>query len=164
MAKYKVAPGQCILLDVKQTISNEVRKQDINRLMAGEMIPDGLLTPREIKNKLADGCIVAVGGEAVEQGPLGGTVPGEVDMSEKETPVVVDDSQPTKVATLKKPQPEVKQDATPWTLDPSTLEGKDLDELLVMIAERDEDFEVEAIESVSEAIEFLSQDFETDED
>ena len=51
-------------------------------------------------------------------------------------------------------------DVTPskWSLNPADLEGKDLDELNVMVLERDET--VDPFETVEEAVAWLSQDFE----
>jgi hypothetical protein len=60
----------------------------------------------------------------------------------------------------KAPQP-VTHKQTLWHLDPAGLEGKTLDQLNVMILERDET--VEPFGTTEEAIAFLSQHFESGE-
>lgn len=51
----------------------------------------------------------------------------------------------------------VSQRVSPWDVDPSTIKGKSLDELNVMILERDAN--QQPCTTVEEAIAFLSQDF-----
>lgn len=164
MAKYRVASGHSILVDVKSRVSGDVRGRDLDRIMSGQEIPDGLLTPQEIKNKVANGVIVPIGGEAVQQEALGGTVPGEIDLSENEGKVVLtEDNGDVKTETISKREPEnnaVKQAPSPWTLNPDDLSGKSLDELQVMVLERDEDINVKEFESVEEIVAFMTQDFE----
>jgi|GEM_PF-3269456 len=53
--------------------------------------------------------------------------------------------------------PPVVQEQSPWNLDAETLQGKDVDELNVMILERDENGP--EFETKEEAMAFLSQDF-----
>lgn len=53
---------------------------------------------------------------------------------------------------------ERKAPTTPWTFDPIGLKGKSLDELNVMVAERQKDGP--KFESVVEAVAFLTQDFQ----
>lgn len=60
------------------------------------------------------------------------------------------------------PGPEVDgagSEVSPWTFDPYMLAGKPVDELNILIKERDES--VEAFETPEEAIAFLSQNFIT---
>jgi hypothetical protein len=47
-----------------------------------------------------------------------------------------------------------------WSIDPATLRGMTLEQLNVMVAERDEKGEIKAFTTIEEAIAFLSQDFE----
>jgi len=51
-----------------------------------------------------------------------------------------------------------KVSPTPWVFDPESLQGIDIDQLNVLIAERDES--IEPFEDVDEAIDWLSQDYE----
>jgi hypothetical protein len=54
---------------------------------------------------------------------------------------------------------QTEHDRSKWNLDPDTLADKELDELLVMIAERDEDFDLETELTVEQAVGILSRDF-----
>lgn len=64
---------------------------------------------------------------------------------------------PSGVSTTSRPVTSVSQPPTPWTLDPTSLNGKTLEQLNVMIQERDD--KVEPFQTVEEASAWLSQDF-----
>ncbi|MEK7862482.1 MAG: hypothetical protein AAB295_04370 [Chloroflexota bacterium] len=49
--------------------------------------------------------------------------------------------------------------SAPWNLDPAQLDGKDLETLKVMIAERDPKFALDEVTEVEEAVALLSRDF-----
>lgn len=177
---YRVAPGKSIMLPPKHDLPTAVG----SLLKAGEIIPDGLFDKREIDKKIQDGYVVAEGAAPVEATAPGGTVPGrsmtEEAIDAKDAPSTGDNAGGTSASSgqqggvqqsVTKPdesvktqeasneQPEVTQDPTPWTFDPASLAGKDLDELRVMILEHEADFDPETIGTIDEAVEYLSQDF-----
>lgn len=57
------------------------------------------------------------------------------------------------------PEEIAKSDPSPWTIDPATIEGMDLDQLNVMVKERDESVSLFADEEEARA--FLSQDYDS---
>lgn len=100
----------------------------------GELIPDGMLPPESIPSLLKSGhiCRVAESAESPDH------VPG-LDQS-----------------TILGSDGEVKL-RSKWDLDPEGLTGMDLDQLNVLVAERDS--KVEPFETAEEARDWLSQDF-----
>lgn len=55
---------------------------------------------------------------------------------------------------------EKHPDKSIWVLDPKMLKGKDMEELLTMVVERDADYDLGNFTEPEQVIEFLSQDFE----
>lgn len=50
-------------------------------------------------------------------------------------------------------------DKSIWVLDPKMLKGKDMEELLTMVVERDADYDLGNFTEPEQVIEFLSKDF-----
>ena len=111
--------------------------------MPGDVIPEGLLPKAAVADMLNNGFIEKVGSkdklylhdEGVENPP-----------GAKKDLGLSEDGKPKAVKV--KPR---------WDMDPKALKRKSLDELNIMIA--DKDAKVEPFETRSEAIGFLTQDF-----
>lgn len=50
-------------------------------------------------------------------------------------------------------------DKSIWVLDPKMLKGKDMEELLTMVVERDSDYDLGIFTEPEQVVEFLSKDF-----
>lgn len=112
--------------------SNSILTPGGAQLLPGADIPPGTLTPERETALLLKGLIVEV-------------LPSE------------DNPAP---APIRKGVPTRPGSGIPslWILDPANLEGKDLDDLNVMILERDDS--IEPFETIEEAIGQLCMDFE----
>lgn len=174
MPTYRVAKGHSIMLPPKHDLPTAVG----TLLKEGNVIPDGLFSKAEIDRKIRDGYVVAHGMPDREP-EASGTVPGrslgQDPLDADSAPTISDgtlsssSSGPNSIRTsvaekeANPVSPEVTNDPTPWVLNPAGLMDKDLDELRVMILERDPDFDTDSVGTVEEAIEFLSQDFHSEE-
>lgn len=138
---------------------------------AGELIPEGLFPQATIKEHLASGYCEPVNvGTPPEQDIPTDNVPGVqpapiIPSGTRDTspsaPVELVTTAPggvtSSVQIKKDPVPEVKTPLSIWNLDPEQLKGKSLDELNVMILERDDT--IDPFDTLEEAVAQLSQDF-----
>jgi hypothetical protein len=134
----------------------------------GEIIPDGLLSAKQIQEHINSGYVSPVNESAAMPLPdrLTETPPGV-----EEKPAIKsgsDDrrvSKPEEVVTTssggvvsKTTKKKIGRPAVSiWNLDPAELSGKDIDDLNVMILERDDS--IDPFETTEEAVAFLSKDF-----
>lgn len=160
--KFRVSPHCSVML-------NDPKGQHGRRLLrAGQELPDNL-TKQQINELLGSRHIFPVG-SSVEidrktkdltppgvQPPL--PVPSDNDLTKPSPRDRIIITQPGDVQTRVSPKPVVaaKSQKSPWVLDPTLLKGKSLDDLNVMLLERDDQAEV--FDTPEEAIAFLSQDF-----
>lgn len=68
--------------------------------------------------------------------------------------------QPLKGSVAKKASKARTQRRGPWSADPATLEGKSLEDLLVLVLGIDEDFNVEKLTTVEKAVAQLTKDWD----
>ena len=115
----------------------------------GEELPEDELRPKQKAELLRKGGYAEVV-DVAEAAPT--LPPGVADLSPGK--------KPTELAKQIKGTPEpAAATATPtWNLDPAQLEGKSLDELNVMISERDP--KIPELNDRDEAVAWLTQDFE----
>lgn len=132
------------------------------------------LTEKIIQHHLQSGYLVAFNAEMDPEEVLLSTAPGvsvneslrvkpdqAIETVDKEGGAVVRsgprDTTPVRIAGTP-PAPVADSAAgSKWVLDPATLEGKSLDELNVMVAERDNS--IDPLTSIENAVSLLSQDF-----
>lgn len=156
MVTMKIAPGRSLLSPKGLLRSGTVIK-------AGEMG----LTVTDIEHGVRTGFIVPV---ELTIGIVYETPPPATrsrDMTEDEavhigdrSPKIVVDGPAASISSSPSTQPpETVQKESLWDTDPASLKGKSLDDLLVMILDRDPNLDISTIDSVELAIEFLSQDF-----
>jgi hypothetical protein len=157
--QYEVSPGHSLLIGNKQ---ETIAARGSDRLLVGPaLIPEGILSEKDIKNKLASGAIRPKGMEAYDPRRAELLVGHTTDLSKGEAPLRVTEQKGTdapKTTTL----PKVNSKPSNWILDPEKIKDKTLDELLVMISDRtDSDEEIEATRGFTqeEAVQWLSQDF-----
>lgn len=132
----------------------------------GEILPPGYAPRKKIDDHVRSRHVTPIGSQdqiRIEQAPTAPGVepPKPTSSGEHATGVTTSEGgvqklhlDPPATATT---GTVAQSDPSPWTIDPSTLEGKDVDELNVMILERDP--EQETMETVEEAVAFLSQDY-----
>lgn len=135
----KVKSGGCILVGHK-------------RYLPGQLIPEGVLTPKQIRQHQQSGYL-SVTREAPRQ-----MTAAEIEAESKKAVPDAPGVAVTPVDSEGKPAPQL---ASRWALDPDGLRGMELDALNVMILERDP--AMEPADTVEEAIGLLSQDFEAPE-
>ena len=153
MPKYRVCQN-CSIIDASQKLHK-----------AGELVEGSEFSPAGLKDALANGFLLK---KDVPMEP--DYVPGVPDHE----PLSANDDDPSGIRTsvkinspAKVPSNEPRSDVSQWTLDPVTLQGKSLDDLNVMIAERMPDADRDAFldnngaSSTKEAIALLSKDYAT---
>lgn len=118
---------------------------------SGQIVPGGVFSDQQVKAHLASGYLRVVPGSApvasVESKP-------EPEEGAVENPPGLDPTPSVGSSGDLAPAPKI---ASRWVLDPDALKGMTLDQLNVMVVERDES--IEPFDTVEEAIEWLSQDF-----
>lgn len=135
--KFIVAAGNSIFIN--GPLLHTVKGKDT--LSEGEEIPEGLFDSDKLARLLAAGKIKRVGGD-IEKDPepeIGVGVEGQLI---KEKPL----------------QPEHRP-VGPMNVDPAKLKGKTLDQLKVMIAEKDPRIDASAIKDEESAVKILTADF-----
>jgi hypothetical protein len=123
---------------------------DNKHYKSGDVIPSGLLSAKQIQEHLKSGFLQA-------------SRPAARALSLEEIASVASDEDFVENAPGSSPVAGISESGNPvavnsrWDLDPDGLRGMTLDQLNVMILERDDS--VEPLETVEEAVEWLSQDF-----
>ena len=118
---------------------------------SGQVVPSGLLSAAQIKEHLSSGYLTALRSKPPELSPE--EVEAGLSAEEEST-----DAPPGVETNL-----GISEEGTPtitslWAIDPDGLRSMSLDQLNVMIMERDD--KVEPFEDLEEAIAWLSQDYE----
>lgn len=143
---YKVAPRCNVIL------------KDRTILRPGQIVPDGAIPKKALEEHVRNGFLLPSDKEADS-----GRVPGV----STNPPVSSRDGVEDQIVSGQGSDPESPRitsrptagaDKSQWTLDPDTLKDKSLDDLNVMVLERDSS--VEPFETEEEAIAYLSQDYE----
>jgi len=170
--KYRVAPGKSIMIPSNQSLPTAPS----GILRGGMEVPNSLIQSfgkGELERKIQGGYILKVGSEPLPTAkPLGGMVPGprmaNDAMVESEMPTTSGKGESASVtgdagittSITKNPVSEgVETVESPWTFDPEKLEGKSLEEMKVMIQERDSKFDLSILETADDAILQLSEHF-----
>lgn len=172
---YRVAKGRTLMIGSNTGFSSRTLRE-------GTVLDEAILASMgkgEIDRQIEAGFIVNDGQSYQhEERPLGGTVPGATSSREgarditdpSATSFSTSNSKSgdtgTSIRTGSKPsgtkEPAVKQRESIWDLNPANLKDKSLDELRVMIQERDSSLtkeDLEALSTVEDAINFLSSDY-----
>ena len=150
--QYRVGKNRSILVPAKYS---DGKPRGTNRvLQPGEIVPDGVLEKSAIPACLKRGTIVPADGRASPAVSQEAPVIHTGEMSGEGDPLAVN----TRDADPAPPKP-FKYEGK-WNHDPANLEGKEHDELLTMIFEKDPNADLDAIKTEQEAIELLSLDFE----
>lgn len=171
--RYKVCQGGVVAITMAGA-------QQDRLFRPGEYLPDGV-PQKAIESHIKSGYVVAVNQEGppeqallVENPPgqdLGPAVSAGGDINDKSKRDNLDKQVFTTVperssagspgnvmqTTSKKPAAPVTQVRSLWNLDPALLKSKTIDQLNVMVQERDN--AVEPFSTTPEAVAFLSQDF-----
>lgn len=187
MPRFKVALGHSLMLDSGAFARGDKGRPLPRLVKEGEMVPDGVLSPNEIENKLRQGSIVKVHVRTEEQAEAGpADVSGGVVPAPKVRPTETDDSDQSslevdKAASIHSPGetpedsgsgdggtirvPDGRQRESVWDKNPEGLRDKDLDTLKLMILEVDPNFEgIDDISDAETAISILSEDYDPNRD
>jgi len=173
--KFQVAPGHSIM--GRARVNSPIASKDL--LLPGTILEDGQFSVTDIESMMKSGHIIPMGGVPMmpkASGTIPGSSPdrGEDALDHTRAPEVVsgrgsaslgssspDGSVTANVAPIasKQPEPPVEQVQSRWVVNPESLADKDHEELLVMILERDEDYDVSTVETAEQAIAVLSADY-----
>lgn len=130
----------------------------------GQVIPKGVLSPEQIKEHLRSGFLRTVS-STVDRLPTLEEImkAGYGEDSAKKLQAELAQKEAEDAPGMQ-PESALSPEGKPipvhfgkWDLDPEKLQGLDLDQLNVMVLERDPS--IEEFQTVEEAIEWLSQDF-----
>lgn len=188
----RIAPGRSLSLGSRRkgNASGVGNEPTSLRLVAGDIVPDGVMTPDEVQRKAEDGFVIVEGSEyGINKNlPLtslseAGPIPSKETLV-KDAPRIVGekgeaissrtDGVTTKLPNgmttkvVEKPKSKeaapVKSRASVWDFAPDVLRNKPLDELQAMALSRDERAvdEIDAWKSTDEAIKFMSRDYNHD--
>lgn len=176
--KYKTGPKKGIISSTKSDPTPRMFK-------GGESVPHEVIeqmTQRELDGHVEEGRLIpedktheALGVQYEK--PIGGTVPGGEgmenrgervtmrdgsgkDLSPKQPepgPLQIESTAPAEAVTDISAESNVKIQDSVWNLEPNTIVDKSYDELRVMIAERDPDFDFNTVPDKDTAIGVLSQ-------
>lgn len=134
-------------------------------LKPGTIVEDGRFTADQIREHISSGYLVQLGMPSSEEKPVLRSDAPPLPMLDDEAKkrqgsadaIVVGAGSPPE--TKKTPSAETKpvEHASPWSMDPATLQTHTLDQLNAMISERDAT--IGRIETTGEAIQILSMDF-----
>lgn len=155
MRKYRVSPGGCFI--------NGNQRLSAGSVFDGDSLSVGIL------DALKNGYIEQATGPAkppqaaVEKVPGRDTRPGlpnrkNADGTQETVMTAHAGGISQQISKPAQAPASIVQPRSPWMLDPATLEGKTIEQLNVMVAERDPS--IQAFPTAPEAVAFLSQDFD----
>lgn len=150
----------------KQTISWSNGKGVSHVLPPGSPVPADLVADKHEFDRLMKlGLIVTAARAVPVEAPDPAALAAAAQLAKENAakiaapnPAVIPEA-PSAPASDAPPAPTPATGAGPFNLNPADLAGKSLDELKIMVAERDPSLPLEAITSTADAIEILSTNF-----